>query len=143
MKKVIMALMVLGSIHYSATAQSNSKWAKNYKVCHVGNTYQICDKADPVVVAPSPAIKVSTTPMATPCEPISMSNTYGFAGYSRTPQGGIRASYEGRNGEIIDVRAPYHGDPSRQYDGPEKNEYRNLNYQDNTMTLPPSDGANR
>ena len=143
MKKVMMALIVLGSIHYSANAQSNSKWAKNYKVCNVGNTYQICDKADPVTVAPSRATTISTTPMAVPAEPIRMGNTYGFAGYTRTPKNKIKATYEGRSGEIIDARAPYHGDPSRQYDGPEKNEYRNLNYQDNTMTLPPSDGMNR
>ena len=43
MKKILMALSVIGLIHTSATAQSHSKYDKNYPVCRMNNgAYGIC-----------------------------------------------------------------------------------------------------
>lgn len=51
-----------------------------------------------------------------------------------------------RNRRIVvtfdEPTAPYDGEESRANDGVETNKQRNLNYQDNSMRLPPSDGSN-
>jgi hypothetical protein len=41
-----------------------------------------------------------------------------------------------------DARAPYEGKHSMENDGVKKNETRNLNYQNNSTTLPPVNGSN-
>jgi len=45
MKKILMALVLMGCISYSANAQTRthtSKWAKNYRICKYNDGYQVC-----------------------------------------------------------------------------------------------------
>ncbi len=56
-------------------------------------------------------------------------------------------SYEGyyRKHNIVvsdEMDKPYKGEASRQYDGPAKNEYRNMNFENTSQYIAPSSGNN-
>ena len=157
MKKLLMALTMIGMIHYSANAQSKtSRYNQNYKVCKANGGYKICgmpvtkatatnsawqtkqeqnDMTSDGMLAPVP----QTVAVVAPCNTmsngtsVSMNSTNSYEGYYKRHN--IVVSYD-------DMHNPYEGKPSRQYDGPAKNEYRNLNYNQTSMDLPPNTGSN-
>ena len=134
MKKVLMALTVLGTMHFSAEAQTNSKYNQNYKMCNNAHGYYVCGEEAPKVAG----TKVTKEG---PDASLRMMDTYVHLGYSRSegqsnkrnPR--IRVSYD-------DPTAPYKGQESMINDGVKKNINRNINYLDNSVQLPAVDGGN-
>lgn len=153
MKQLLMALTMIGMIHYSANAQSKKNYNQNYPVCRTGDGYAICNKAqtsasttfgteDMTSTTAPEDMNQSTLPLAVnpiPCNTISdndaigMNNVNAYEGYYTRHN--IVVSYD-------DMTAPYQGEPARSYDGPAKNDYRNMNENQDGMSLPPSTGSN-
>jgi hypothetical protein len=156
MKKMILALALLGTVSYTATAQSNSKYAKNYKVCRADDgAYVVCsdDKGEDLsygtrissYAATRPAA-VPATPAPVPCVNIMQPALVPYRAervmrYAK-PQN-IKVQYEGVDGTTVEEpKAPAHGQPSVQYDGPDMNAKRNLNY-GSGQYVPPNNGTIR
>lgn len=156
MKKLFMALTMIGMIHYSADAQTKKhhRYNQNYRVCKAQGGYKICgmpvtkatatysawdnhqvqtNNNNELAMAPmSPTTSVPCNTMANG-NSVSMNTSNSYEGYYKRHN--IVVSYD-------DMRNPYEGEPSRQYDGPAKNEYRNLNVNQTSMDLPPNTGSN-
>jgi hypothetical protein len=150
MKKLIMALVLIGGASWQAAAQSDSKYAQNYKVCRdAAGSYVVCDQVDADMSSESRVSsfaatrKTSTTSVEHPCinitdVPAGSDLTMKYRKTSR-----VRARFEGPEGELItEPKAPAYGNPSPQYDGPDVNAKRNLNY-GSGQPLPPSTGEIR
>lgn len=154
MKKWILALVLLGAGFFNATAQSNSKYAKNYKVCRADDgAYVVCsdDRGENLPIGTRISSYAATRPLAVPAipvtapRPISPSVSYPNekVGYRWDRAQKVKVTYEDVDGTIIEEpRAPAYGRPSPQYDGPDRNAARNLNY-GSGQYVPPSDGAIR
>jgi hypothetical protein len=131
MKKIFLVFAVLALAGTSASAQNSahSKFAKNYRVCLIGNTYQVCDAN-----APKATDLGRTTETG---ESFGMSSTEVHMGYSSNARyrSRIRVTYDNMNN-------PYEGKPSMANDGVQKNIQRNINYLDAANPLPPNDGGN-
>jgi len=142
MKKIIIALMLAGLAYGSANAQANSKFAKNYRVCKNSKGNYICSEHPNWTNDTYSGKKTMASEKKNPCDdllatPNGMNKVSSYTGYY--PQQGYR-----QHNIIVTYdygRAPYEGLPSPQYDGPQKNEQRNLNYNQNSIDLPPSNGV--
>lgn len=127
-----MALALAGLTYTSADAQNsaNSKFAKNYRICQVGDKYQVCDQNTPVATDLGRTTETSTT--------YGMITTNVHMGYATTGnaryRGRIRVTYD-------DPHAPYEGKESMANDGVQKNKQRNLNTNNGAYDLPPNDGG--
>jgi hypothetical protein len=153
MKKMILALVLLGAVNYTATAQSNGKYAKNYKVCRADDgAYVVCssEKGEELATgtrissyAATRPVAVPATPVAVPCvnimQPAPVPYTAERVMRYDKPQK-VRVQYEDPYGNMVEEpKAPAHGQPSVQYDGPDVNARRNLNY-GSGQYVPPSTG---
>ncbi|RYY26977.1 MAG: hypothetical protein EOO04_10020 [Chitinophagaceae bacterium] len=132
MKNLLLALAVTGASFSAAEAQSsaNSKYAKNYPVCLVGNSYQLCQSGL------SQDIGRTTEEVAY----ISMENTYVHLGAS-TNQGNARFRSSRIRVTYDDPGAAYEGKESMINDGIKKNKIRNINTNNGGYDLPPNDGG--
>ena len=76
MKNLLLALALTGLTYTSAEAQSsaNSKFAKNYRVCLVGDKYQVCNENTPIATNLGRTTETATS--------FGMQNTYVHMGYS-------------------------------------------------------------
>ncbi|HXS38465.1 MAG TPA: hypothetical protein VN721_17310 [Flavipsychrobacter sp.] len=132
MKKILMALTMVGLIHFSAEAQdkdSHSPFAENYKVCKYTNGYAVCgDESNPAAATYTMRL---LTPMASSSTPCTSTTTETNSNYWHR---NIRVSYDNADN-------PYEGLPSKQNDGAQKNDERNLNTNQSEMVLPANDGT--
>ena len=117
----------------SALAQSsaNSKWAKNYPVCLVGNQYQICNSGEKQDIGRTTEVSQDGY--------LSIETTTVHLGRSTTSgntinRGRIRVTYDKMND-------PYWGRPAMSNDGVNTNKYRNLNYLNSSHPIPANDGG--
>lgn len=141
MKKILIALTVIGTIHYSANAQTHkSKFAQNYQVCKASDSYTICGETPSTTNSTPGGEQMSATVLqnmeAQPADAQSMqmNQVNSYEGYYQRHN--IQVSYD-------DPRNPYEGLPSIQDDGPAKNNQRNLNYNQTSIILPPVNGESR
>jgi len=132
MKNLLLALALTGLTYTSAEAQNsaNSKFAKNYSVCMVGDKYQVCDASSAMNQNVGRTTETATT--------FGMQNTYVHMGYGTSGnaryRGRIRVTYD-------EPGAPYKGKESMVNDGVRKNKMRNLNTNNGAYDLPPNDGG--
>lgn len=136
MKQILFALALIG-LAANANAQSNSRYAQNYKMCVKGNSYQVCGDQQAAVQAQQQGRDIT---VGEPDPSLSLLNTNTYLGY-RTAS----ASSNRRNPRIVvaydDPNAAYEGKESRINDGVKKNKLRNINYLDSSVELPPNDGG--
>jgi hypothetical protein len=136
MKKILLALAMIGVIHFNADAQAKKKsvYAKNYHICLTDSKYKVCKSS----VAKKNNTIGRKLAVNNPEPSLAMMDTYvhlGYApGYSNKHNPRIRVA-------IDDPNAPYQGKESMQNDGVQKNKERNINYLDNSVVLPPNDGG--
>jgi len=142
MKKLMMMLAIIGMIQTSANAQKTSKFAKNYDVCRYRNGYEVCSKDQ--MSAQNKKLKATKSLAAKEATPLQDQVVYVkcFSAADQTPAIG-NLNYRRHNNMMIidDMDNPYHGLPSRQYDGPVKNEERNKNVNQTSIDLPANDGS--
>ena len=132
MKNLLLTLAMFGLTYTAAEAQSsaNSKFAKNYRVCLVGDKYQVCNENTPIATNLGRTTETATS--------FGMQNTYVHMGYST----GGNARYRSRIRVTYDEPgAAYEGKESMINDGVRKNEQRNLNTNNGAYDLPPNDGG--
>lgn len=133
MKKLFIALSLIGLVQFSANAQSKN--AQNYKICLKGDKYQVCDGS-----STPRAMKKQKAKDAHTIASLRRMDTYVHLGYSSSA-----AFSNKRNPRIMvsmdDPQAPYKGEESRINDGVKKNIDRNVNYLDNSIVLPANDGG--
>ena len=133
MKNAILALALAGLTFTTAEAQSsaNSKFAKNYSICLVGNNYQPCN---PDVVKSDVGW---TTDQKQVESSLGIRSTEIHMGQSTRSnarfRSGIRVTYD-------DPNAPYLGEESMVNDGVDKNRVRNINTNNAGYDLPPNTG---
>lgn len=124
MNRIILMALVFTGLSYSADAQKRKSDAdQNFRICFVGGQYVSCDASAPLTAAG--AIYEAPEVPAAP----AVRNIKGTARKSR-----MAVAYD-------DPSAPYQGVNSQVNDGVDKNKERNINYQDNSQPLPPSDGG--
>lgn len=136
MKKILIALTIIGTIHYSANAQTHkSNFAQNYQVCKANDAYTICGEAPSATNSTPGGAPENVNVLQNTCaQSVQMNQVNSYEGYYQRHN--IRVSYD-------DPRNPYEGLPSIQDDGPAKNDQRNLNYNQTSITLPPVNGESR
>lgn len=137
MKQILFALALVG-LAASANAQSNSKYAQNYKVCVKGSAYKVCDESEAKLQATQQGTDVV---LSEPDPSLNLLNTSTYLGYRTT------TAYSSRHNPRIvvaydDPNAAYEGKESRINDGVKKNKVRNINYLDSSVELPTNDGGN-
>jgi hypothetical protein len=134
MKKILLALTILGILPFGADAQK-SVYDKNYKVCINDNKYALCDGQAKANEEVGRDVKITS-----PARSLRMFDSYVHMGY-RTAS----ANSNKRNSRIIvsyeDPNGAYEGKETLINDGVEKNKARNINYLDGSMQLPPVDGG--
>lgn len=134
-----MALTVAGLFHFSAEAQSKTRTssAKNYKICLINDTYQVCN---PKSSAKQTKDLGRKSELNDPTSSLRMMDTYTHMGYNPVTGAGsarnsrIRVTYDTPD-------APYKGKESMQNDGQENNKVRNINYLDQSVVLPANNGG--
>jgi hypothetical protein len=136
MKQILFALALVG-LAASANAQSNSKYAQNYKVCAKGNGYKVCGDHEAAVQTQQQGRDVT---IAEPDPSLSLLNTNTYLGYRSAT-----ASSNRRNPRILvaydDPNGAYEGKETRINDGVKKNRMRNTNYLNTSVELPANDGG--
>lgn len=139
MKKLLMSLAIFGCMNMSANAQQKeSEFAKNYPVCSYKHGYNICTKQEKNAQLKKLQLKENVA------APLPSTNQVIFV-RCRSAADEPSVSYNGpyRHHNIIvddDMDNPYKGKPSKQYDGPVKNEERNINVNQTSIDLPPNNG---
>ncbi|RYD55520.1 MAG: hypothetical protein EOP56_15510 [Sphingobacteriales bacterium] len=139
MKKILMILAVFGASYFTAEAQSKTKSSssQNYKICLIGDQYQVCNPKSASKQTKGLGRKEATND---PTASLRMMDTYTHMGYN--PVTGTGTARNSRLRVIVDEPdAPYQGKESLQNDGTKKNEVRNINYLDQSMVLPANDGG--
>ncbi|WP_276133001.1 hypothetical protein [Polluticoccus soli] len=139
MKKILLALAMIGATVYGASAQKKSAFAKNYRICLIDSKYQVCPKS-----AKSDLGRTST--IENPEGVLRMMDTSVYLGYSSPfPSFSGMVPSNRRNPRIRvtidDPQAPYEGKESMINDGVELNKARNINYLDTSVELPANDGG--
>jgi hypothetical protein len=133
MKKILLALAVIGFGTFTAEAQSKkSIYDKNYPVCVVDGKYQVCPVSNKAESAGRSA------EITGPDASFRMLDTSVYLGYSRPGSSAMRNPRI--RVTIDDPQAPYEGKESMVNDGVQKNKQRNLNHNTN-VELPPNDGG--
>jgi len=135
MKKILIALTIIGTIHYSANAQTHKhNFAQNYQVCRASDAYTICGETPTATNSTPGGAAENTNVLNTSEQSMQMNQINSYEGYYQRHH--IVVSYD-------DPRNPYEGLPSIQDDGPAKNDQRNLNYNQTSIILPPVNGESR
>jgi hypothetical protein len=136
MKKILLALALIGLVRYAADAQKKSIYDKNYKVCLANGKYRTCNSEAPAAKTKRVVISDESEKVAS----LRRMDTYVHMGYRPS-----NTTSNKRNPRILlsydDPQAPYLGEESRTNDGVQKNIQRNINYLDNSVDLPPNDGG--
>ena len=120
MKKILMALIVIGCINYSADAQiktHKSKWDINYKICKYDDGYHVCGS--------EPRSEMSMTSAGT----YSQNNVNSYQGYRRSyalQQDNIIVRYDDPEAYNVDLGSC--SDNNSEFD----NDNRDMNEQRNT-----------
>ena len=147
MKNLLIALSVLGMMNTSAIAQQkSSKYDVNYPVCSNKNGYTVCTKdqlkaqlkkqrVHQEVVAAKPA-PVQEQVLYVRCRSVAEPDP---SYLNDNKHHSIKVSYDNMT-TADNMDNPYNALPSRQYDGPVKNEQRNINVNQTSIQLPPIDG---
>ncbi len=135
MKKILIALAIIGSACTSAEAQNavNSKFAQNYPVCLINGAYRICNTE---AEQKSQRTEIGRTAGN---ETFGMQNTYVHMGYgtggnARFRNSRIRISYD-KPGAV------YEGKETMTNDGVRRNKQRNFNTNNGAYNLPPNNGG--
>ena len=133
MKKILLALAVIGFGTFTAEAQSKkSIYDKNYPVCVVDGKYQVCPVSNKAESAGR------TAEITGPDASFRMLDTSVYLGYSRP---GSSATGNPRiRVTIDDPQAPYEGKESMTNDGVKKTIQRNINVSSG-QEVPPNDGG--
>jgi len=136
------------SVRMYTVENGGSKFAKNYKVCQTGNGYAICGEQPNAANATSGAAEENMS-VALPVQTTAPVTTTYYNVESKDDATDNENTYTGyyARKHVITVsyesRAPYEGLPSPQYDGPDANRERNLNYNKPGLNLAPSSGSNK
>ncbi len=133
MKRILLALAVIGLTFTGASAQSsaNSKFAKNYPVCLIDGKYQICNSGVKQDIGRTTEVSAETfVEMETTTVHMGQRTNTG----NTINRGRIRVTYDNMND-------PYNGNPAMQYDGPADNKQRNIRYLNTSHPIPPNDGG--
>ena len=128
MKKILMALSIVGLFHISAQAQSKKSAAQNYPVCRYGDTYAVCgDVPEDAYAAPTA---------------IPPRNSAGDE-YVNVKDDGVQkvTPQEYRTQHHIRVYDQVVGELPAYTGSPEANEYRNMNVNQSSIVLPPNTGT--
>ena len=154
MKKLLMALTVIGTMSYSANAQSTkSQFDKNYPVCEgKDGKGVICTKAQMEAQIRNKRVHVQDVdakglPVAD--KALSETNQVVFvrcqSAVDESPNTYVAPNRHHILVNYDNMDNPYKGLPSQQYDGPAKNDERNINVNQTSINLPPNSGytANR
>jgi hypothetical protein len=135
MKKILLALAIIGSLSYSAEAQKKSKFDINYKVCLANGKYRTCNSEAPAAKTKRVVLSDEEQTVAS----LRKMDTYVHMGYKST------ALSNKKNPRFVviydDARAPYLGKESMTNDGVQNTRERNINYLNTTTELPPNDGG--
>lgn len=139
MKKILLALVIVGTAVCGANAQKKSVFAKNYRICLIDSKYQVCPTSTKSDLG-------RTSVVSNPEGALRMMDTSVYLGYSSPfPSFSGMVPSNRRNPRIRvtidDPAAPYQGKESMINDGVELNKERNVNYQNTSVELPPSDGG--
>lgn len=134
MKQILFAILGLLYFMPNAQAQSNSQYAKNYKVCKLDGKYATCDantfnrmqRAEKVAATRSTQTKNEA--------PVASYSQFVYVSTSNKENDNIKVLYD-------DEEAAYEGKNSPINDGVKKNVNRNINYLDESVDLPPVDGS--
>lgn len=109
---------------YSRSSKKKSADDQNFRICFIGGQYVACDADAPITMAGTVYEEKSAENL-----PPAVRHGKGTARKSH-----MTVAYD-------DPTAPYKGAESAVNDGVEKNKERNINYLDNSTTLPPNDGG--
>jgi hypothetical protein len=139
MKKILMSLAIFGCMNFSAHAQQKSKFDENYPVCKNNGGYAICTQQQK-----AKQLKALQTKATADVAPLPETNQVVFVRcQSAVDEPSVTYNGPYRRHNIIvdeDMDNPYKGKPSRQNDGVQKNEERNLNVNQTSIDLPPNNG---
>jgi len=109
-----------------------SKYDVNYKVCLVNNQYKVCNPEDATVQGTRSNVVVTSESVNTSNgSSVSMSQGGIYMGYTSKKNSNIKVEDEDNVKNKLD----------READGKEKASYRNMNYNNGSVSLPPSDGG--
>lgn len=137
MKKILIAPVLIAIMHFGANAQS-SQYDQNFKVCRIDDKYHVCSEEDPTVMVTKDKAKDDKRKVEAS---LRRMDTYVHLGY---PQRNVVSNK--RNPRIVvsydDPNGAYKGEETMINDGVQANKVRNVNYLDNSVTLPPVDGGN-
>ena len=129
MKKILFALLAVTGFNYSSSAQSESKFAQNYKVCRGETGYQVCPKEGAGAAAidnSRPYMAIEKAPVWRPISPCVTPTQVNVANRLRSTEAEQR-------------QTPVNG---VQNEGASQNAHRNINY-GNNAPLSPNDGQVR
>ena len=130
-----------------ATAKTSKSKTQNYKVCKYANGYATSGKEKAITKVPAnmPPVADQAVNVKAADNDVVESTVTTTAPVSYTYYDRMVSYFDRPKHHVIiysdSMNAPYKGQDSRQNDGVAKNEYRNLNYQLATATLPPSSGS--
>lgn len=131
MKQILLALTIIGTMHFSANAQVDSKFAQNYKVCMVGDKYKTCAPDDDAIQPSNKEAKKTEAALRRLDSYVRVRSTT-TATSKKNPR--FSAAYE------TPEEVAYLGMNSPINDGVTKNKVRNINY-NNGVEVPPNDGG--
>lgn len=116
------------------TSKGRSRYDINYKVCVVGDQYKVCNPEDPTIQRTStrPNVVVSSESVNdNGAASLSMQQNGAYMGYTSKKRSNIKVEDEDNIRQKLD----------READGKEKASYRNMNYNNGSVSLPPNDGG--
>lgn len=113
-------------------SKGRSKYDVNYKVCVVNDRYKVCNPDEPTIQTTN-ANQVATTQSVNNgnAASLSMNQSGVYMGYTSKKHSNIKVWDEDNADEQLNVAA----------DGKGKATYRNINYNNGSVSLPPSDGG--
>ena len=114
-------------------SRGRSKYDVNYKVCKIDEQYRICNPDAPLIQKTNNRNQVADVRSVNTGDAASLSMNQGgvFMGYTSKKHSAIKVQDEDNLSDKLDKEA----------DGKEKASYRNMNYNNGSVSLPPSDGG--
>ncbi|MBS1584894.1 MAG: hypothetical protein JSS82_05050 [Bacteroidetes bacterium] len=115
-------------------SRGRSKYDVNYKVCLVGDQYKVCNPGDPTIQRTSTRSNIVVSSESindNGAASLSMQQNGAYMGYTSKKRSNIKVEDEDNVRQKLD----------READGKEKASYRNMNYNNGSVSLPPNDGG--
>jgi hypothetical protein len=114
-------------------SRGRSKYDVNYKVCKIDEQYKICNPNDALIQTTNNPGQIAGVHSVNTGEAASLSMNEGgvYMGYTSKKNSTIKVQDEDNLSDKLDKEA----------DGKEKASYRNMNYNNGSVSLPPSDGG--